>query len=231
MISRPPLSAWPGWLALAGGMALAICQYLVFVFAPVEASMGMVQKIFYFHLPLSWWSLASFAVVFVASLCYLKGRAARCDHLAAAAAETGVVLNSLSLLTGCVWARHSWGVWWTWDPRLTTALVLWFLYAGYLMLRRLELPPARRSALCAVLGIVAFLDVPLVFFSARFWRSIHPAVFASKRGGLEPEMLVTVVACVVSFGLLWLSMLVLRMRAAMLHERFEALRQTALEEE
>jgi len=103
-------------------------------------------------------------------------------------------------------------VWWTWDPRLTTTLVMCFVYAGYLALRGLELPEQRRNTVCAVIGVVAFLDVPLVFVSARLWRSIHPAVFAAEGGGLEPEMRLTVLACVASFGLLWLTLTVLRAR-------------------
>lgn len=196
--------------ALAGGLLLAACQYLVFVYAPVEAHMGIVQKIFYIHLPLAWWGLVSFFLVAVAGGLYLRTRNVRYDHLAHAAAEVGLLLCTLALVTGSIWARHSWGVWWTWDPRLTTALILWFLYAGYLMLRHLDLPPARRAALCAVLGIIAFLDVPLVFLSARLWRSIHPAVFASSEGGLDPAMRVAAISMVAAFGLLWWSLVALR---------------------
>lgn len=197
-------------LALLGGCALAACQALIFLYAPIESSMGMAQKIFYLHLPVAWWSFVSFFVVFVAGIAYLRTRHARWDALAGAAAEWGLVLNTLSLITGSIWARHSWGVWWTWDPRLTTALVLWFLYAGYLLLRGMDLSPDRRARLCAVVGIAAFLDVPLVFLSARLWRSIHPAVFAARGGGLEPEMRTTIFACLLAFGLIWAALLGLR---------------------
>ena len=122
------------------------------------------------------------------------------------------MLAILALVSGAVWARHSWGVWWTWDPRLTTTLVMCFVYAGYLALRGLELPAQRKGTICAVVGIVAFLDVPLVFVSARLWRSIHPAVFAAEGGGLEPEMRLTALVCVASFGLLWLAWTALRAR-------------------
>jgi heme exporter protein C len=142
----------------------------------------------------------------------LRSRRLWWDHLARAGAEVGLLLATLALVSGSIWARHSWGVWWTWDPRLTTTLVMCFVYAGYLALRGLDLPQQRTSVICAVVGIVAFLDVPLVFVSARLWRSIHPAVFASKDGGLEPEMRLTILACVASFGLLWSVLTFLRAR-------------------
>lgn len=213
---------WAPLLALLGGGAFAACQWLIYAYAPVEATMGWAQKIFYMHLPLSWWALASFFVLFLASLAYVWKRQAWCDCLAAAAGEVGVVLGGLALITGMLWARRSWGVWWTWDPRLTTTLIMWFIYAAYLVLRTLDLPPQRRSLVCAVVGILAFVDVPLVFFSARLWRSIHPSVFGNQ-GGLEPEMRITILACVLSFGLLWLALLGLRYRLLLLRERIHAL--------
>ena len=161
----------PRLLALLGGLAFACCQWLIYVYAPEEATLGLIQKIFYIHLPLAWWALISFFTVFLASIAYLLRRAPGADRLCAAAAEVGVLLSGLALVTGMLWARKSWGVWWTWDPRLTTTLIMWFVYAGYLVLRGLDLPPQRKSLVCAVVGVVAFLDVPLVFISARIWRS------------------------------------------------------------
>ncbi|MDR1777173.1 MAG: cytochrome c biogenesis protein [Desulfovibrio sp.] len=198
--------------ALFGGLSFACCQYLIYCYAPTEAVMGLMQKIFYLHLPLAWWALFSFFVVFLGSVLCLFKRAPRADSLCAAAAEVGVLLSGLALLTGMVWARKSWGVWWTWDPRLTTTLIMWFVYAGYLVLRGLDLPEGRKTRMCAVVGVVAFLDVPLVFISARIWRSIHPAVFTSKEGGLEPEMKLTVMACLLCFGFLWAAVVWLRKR-------------------
>ena len=138
--------------------------------------------------------------------------------------QVGVLLAGLALVTGMIWARRSWGVWWTWDPRLTTTLVMWFIYAGYLVLRGLDLPPQRKRMICAVVGVVAFLDVPLVFLSARLWRSIHPAVFASKGGGLEPEMKLTAIACVAAMGLFWAGLVWLRTRQLGLRDRLDSLR-------
>lgn len=201
---------WLCTLALIAGIALAFCQYLIYAYAPTEMTMGIVQKIFYTHLPLAWWSFVSFFTVFIASIAYLRTRDRRWDNLAGAAAEVGVLFSGLALITGSVWGRHSWGVWWTWDPRLTTTLVMWFVYAGYLVLRSMNLPRDRQASVAAVVGIVAFIDVPLVFFSARLWRSIHPAVFASRGGGLDPDMKLTVIACVALFSLVWISLTGLR---------------------
>ncbi|MBQ8173494.1 MAG: cytochrome c biogenesis protein CcsA, partial [Mailhella sp.] len=115
------------------------------------------------------------------------------------------------------------GVWWTWDPRLTTALILWFIYAGCMALRAMPMPEGRRASLCSVVAIAGVLDVPLVFLSARLWRSIHPSVFASKGGGLEPEMAVAVAASVLCFGLVWAALLILRSRQLVLESRLDAM--------
>ena len=209
-------------LALAGAFAMAGAQWLVWCYAPEEATLGLMQKIFYLHLPLAWWALISFFVVFLGSIAVLARRSDAADRLCAAAAEVGVLFSGLTLVTGMIWARRSWGVWWTWDPRLSTALVMWFVYAAYLLLRGLDMAPERRRLVCAVLGVAAFLDVPLVFVSARIWRSIHPAVFASREGGLEPEMKLTAVACVVALGLFWAALVWLRKRQLDLAARLDA---------
>lgn len=183
-------------------LAFVAAQYLIWFYAPIEASMGVVQKIFYMHMPMAVWSMVAFAVVFVASILYLVRRDPAWDRLAGACAEVGVLYSGLALLTGMLWARPIWNVWWTWDPRLTTTLVMWFIYAAYLVLRASDMGPQRKRLVCAVLGVAAFLDVPLVFVSARYWRSIHPAVLGAQGGGLEPEMLTTLAAGVAAFGLL-----------------------------
>lgn len=201
---------WISLVALLAGLGIAASQWLIWFHAPVERTLGPVQKIFYMHLPLAWWALLSFFVVFVASILYLIKREERWDFAAGAAAEIGVLFSALALVTGSIWARKSWNTWWTWDPRLTTTLVMWFIYAGYLLLRSMDFERRRQAVICAVVGIVAFLDVPLVFYSARLFRSIHPAVFASEGGGLEPAMRLTVIACVGIWSLLWLALFALR---------------------
>lgn len=206
------------WLALLGGFALAFCQWLIFVYAPIEASMRLPQKIFYLHLPLSWWGLISFLIVFIASIGYLWTRNHIWDALAGACAEVGLVLAVLALATGSIWGKPSWGYWWTWDPRLTTTLVMCFIYAGYLIVRSMDIQPDRRAQIAAVLGIAAFLDVPLVFLSARLWSYIHPPSIS-----LEPEMKLTVIACVASFTLLWAGLVAFRWKLARDEQRLAVL--------
>ncbi|MFU2207430.1 cytochrome c biogenesis protein CcsA [Solidesulfovibrio sp. C21] len=198
--------------ALVAAVLSIPAQYAIWYYAPVERTMGVVQKIFYTHLPMAWWSFVSFFVVFVASILYLAKRRPAYARLAGAACEMGVLFSGLALATGMCWARPIWNVWWTWDPRLTTTLVMWFVYAAYLLLRASDIGGGRRDAVLAVLGIVAFLDVPLVFISARYWRSIHPAVFGPQGGGLEPEMWLAMVANLVTMGFLWLALLLARTR-------------------
>lgn len=198
------------WLTLLGGIALGACQWLIFTYAPVEATMGLAQKIFYLHLPLAWWGLVSFFVVFLSSLAYVCSRQQSWDALAGSSAEIGLVLSVLSVVSGSIWARHSWGLWWTWDARLTTALVMCFVYAGYLIIRGLDFQPGRKALISAVVGIAAFLDVPLVFLSARLWSYIHPPSIT-----LEPEMKITVAACIGSFALLWAGLTLFRFKLAL----------------
>lgn len=216
-------AGWVAPVAVAAGVALAVAQWFIFAYAPVEATMGVVQKIFYPHLGLAWWGMISFFTVFVAGILYLWKREARWDRLAGAAAEVGVLFAAVSLVCGTLWARPIWNVWWTWDPRLTTALIMCFIYAAYLVLRASGLGRERRALVCAVVGVAAFLDVPLVFISARMWRSIHPAVFKREGGGLEPEMLTALLVTLFAFGLLWLCLVALRARQLAAEERASAL--------
>ncbi len=213
---------WLAPVAVAAAAALCVAQYFVWVHAPVEMVMGPVQKIFYFHIGLAWWALFSFFATFVASVGVLARRSAACDQWAAASAEIGVLFSGLALVLGMVWGRASWGVWWTWDPRLTTTLVMWFVYCGYLILRASGIGGERRAVVSAVVGVVAFVDVPLVFLSARMWRSIHPSVFKREGGGLEPEMLTAMFVCLGAFGLLWLVMPALRARQIASAEALDA---------
>ncbi len=217
-------------LAALGAVGMAISQWFIFEYAPIEAHMGLVQKIFYIHLPLAWWAFMSFFVVFVASIAYLKTRKSSWDALAKAAAEVGVLCSGLAIVTGSIWARHSWGVWWTWDPRLTTALIMWFVYTGYLVLRGLDMPAGRNANIRAVVGIVAFVDVPLVFLSARLWRSIHPAVFASQGGGLDDAMKTTLFVCLGTFALLWAALVLFRKGQLEQEARLEELSMAQREE-
>lgn len=215
----------PGMLTVLAALAMLLMtagQYAIWWYAPEEATMGLVQKIFYFHLPLAWWSFAAFFGVCVASVMVLWTGKENWDVLAGVLAEVGVLFSGLALVTGSIWGRAAWNTWWTWDPRLSTTLVMWFVYAGYLVLRAADVGGVKGARVRAVLGIVAFLDVPLVFLSARLWRSIHPAVLAAKGGGLEPEMWTTVWVNVVAWGALFAALVLARYHGAGLSRRVEA---------
>ncbi len=148
--------------------------YLALVWAPTERIMGHVQRVMYIHLPLVLVSFTAFFVVLIGSIGYLWKRDSRWDALAYSAAEIGVVAITLVLITGAMWAKPVWGVWWTWEPTLTTALILWLIYIAYLMLRAYAPTPTQAARYSAILGIVGFVDVPIVYMAARLWRGVHP---------------------------------------------------------
>lgn len=192
-------------LALLAVMLVAL--YLVFIWVPNEKTMGAVQRIWYFHVASAWNALLAFLVVFVGSVQYLRTRLERWDVLAGASAEIGVLFTTLVLITGPIWARAVWGVWWTWDPRLTTTLVLWFIYVAYLVIRATTEGDEKRARFGAVFGIIGFVDVPIVFMSIRWWRSVHPVVFEPGRMGVASSMLATLLVSVGAFTLLYVYLL------------------------
>jgi heme exporter protein C len=161
------------WLATFALFGVAIG--LVALYAPTEQSMGPIQKIFYLHLPVAISTFLACAVSFGASIAYLAGRDSKWDDLAAASARVAVQLCAVVLLTGMIWGRSAWGVWWTWSPRLTFSLILFLLYVVYLMVRMSIESSQRRAVVAAVYSIIAFLDVPLVYLSARLMPDVHPA--------------------------------------------------------
>jgi heme exporter protein C len=212
------------WLGASTAGAMAGLLYGALAFAPTDRFQGPVQRIFYIHVPAAWIGMLAFLVVFIASIAYLLTRSHRWDRLAAASAEVGVVFTSGVLLTGPLWARPTWGVYWDWDPRLTSYFVLWLLYLSYLVLRSYVPEPSRRARYSAVLGIVAFLDVPLVYVSVRWWRSLHPGpVVANPEGPQLPgSMLAVLVVGIAAFTLFYLLLLRLRIGNAVLEERLAA---------
>jgi heme exporter protein C len=200
----------------------------IFVQAPTERHLGDVQRIFYFHVACAWTAFLSFFVVFVSSLAYLRTRKAAWDMLAVSAAEIGVVFTSIALLTGSVWAKHAWGTWWEWEPRLTTTLLLWLIYVAYLMLRTAVPEASRRATFSAVFGIAGFVDVPIVFMSIRWWRSIHPAVVTGKGMDLDVAMYPAFFLSLAAFSLFFVYLMVLRTGLERSHQQLEEMRQRAV---
>ena len=219
-----PSRSQPGILGLAALAGMLVAIYAAFVYAPREAMMGDVQRIFYFHVPSAYIAFLAFGVVFVAGVQYLRTRDPKWDALAHSSAEIGVVFCTIALITGSIWAKPIWGAWWTWDPRLTTTLVLWLIYVSYLMLRRAIEEPERRARFAAVVGIVGFVDVPLVFMSIRWWRTIHPVVFRVDSIDVDGQMLVALVVALAAFTLVYAYLLRLRVGLEQLEMRVEGLR-------
>lgn len=177
------------FFALVTLALLSYGLYMALVFAPTEATMGDVQRIFYYHVPSAWVAFLCFFVNAIASVWYLVKRTERSDAIAVATAEVGIVFCTIVLITGPIWAKPVWGIWWTWDARLTSTLVLWLIYVAYLMLRRFSVS-GRAPVLAATLAVFGFFDVPFVYLSIRIFRTQHPQpVIAGGEGsGLDPTM-------------------------------------------
>jgi len=210
-----------GILAL---LNIAVGLYMALFYAPTEKTMGDAQRIFYFHVPSAWIGFLAFFIVFIASLMFLWRRERRWDALALSAAEIGVVFTTLVLLTGPLWAKKAWGAFWVWDVRLTTTLILWMIYVGYLMLRGTS-EGERRARFAAVLAIVGFLDVPIIYVSVQIWRTMHPQLLISEPGGLTPQMTQTLMVCLLSFTLLFVYLLIQRVRLEQARDQVDCLRE------
>lgn len=211
-------------LGLIAAVAVLVALGLVFLWVPAERIMGDVQRIFYFHVASAWNAFLAFLVVFVASIAFLRTGAHRWDILAFSSAEIGVVFTTITLITGPIWARPIWNTWWSWDPRLTTTLILWFIYLAYLVIRASAEGSQQQARLAAVFGIIGFVDVPIVFMSTRWWRSIHPTLIQADKMNMEPSMVFTMVFAFVSFTILYAFLLSYRVRLEALADRAAALK-------
>lgn len=187
-----------GWVALP---ALAVGLYLGLVWAPPDVLMGDVQRIMYVHFP-SWiGTAAGYLTAFVCSILYLARRRPTLDYWAHAAVEVGLVFNVTGLITGSIWGRPTWGVWWTWDPRLTTTAIMAVTFAGYLVLRAFMEDPDARARASSLVAILGFVNVPIVYFSVRWWRTLHQP--QSSPSTVDPEMVVPLRVMMVTFLLLF----------------------------
>src|SRR5579864_6940529 len=175
-------------LSLVALVLLSYGLYQALVVAPTELTMGNVQRIFYYHVPSAWTAFLLFFVNFLASVMYLIRRSPRTDALAVTTAEVGVMFCTVVLVTGPLWAKPVWGIWWTWDARLTSTLVLWLIYVSYLILRRFS-TSGQTPVLAAALAVFGALDVPLVYFSIWFFRTQHPQPVVGGGGSIDPRML------------------------------------------
>lgn len=208
-------------LSLVGAAA-----YASFFIAPTERTMGLIQKIFYFHAASAWAGMTAFSVCFVANLLYVWRRTPRWDSLGVSSAEVGLAFITTVLITGPIWAKPAWGIYWTWDARLTSTFVLWLLYISYLLLRTLIEEPDRRALLSALFGIFSFLDVPLVFGAIRWWRTQHPApvIMGDANAGLEPTMKATFFFSVLAMHVLMVFLIIERNRLEKLRLEVDVIR-------
>jgi len=177
--------------------------YMVFIYVPTEKNMGVVQRIFYFHVPIAWVAFLAFFIVFISSIMYLWKRDIKWDRYAHASAEVGIVFTTLVLITGSIWAKPVWGIWWTWDARLTASLVLWLIYVAYLLLRNYASEQAQGARIAAVLGIIGFIDVPIVALAINIWRTQHPPALIFE-GGLGTPGLLTLLVSIAAFTFLFI---------------------------
>ena len=202
---------------------LAYSTYQALFVAPTEQTMGDVQRIFYYHVPSAWVAGVCFLVNFLASIVYILKRSPDADALAAASAEVGVVFCTIVLITGPIWARPVWGIWWTWDARLTTTLVLWLIYVSYLILRRFA-AGSQTHLLAAVLGIFGFVDVPIVYMSIRWFRTQHPSpvMGGGENSGLDPAMLHAFLWNLLAFTCVGIILVVARFRLQQMENMVEA---------
>jgi heme exporter protein C len=209
---------------------LIIATYMVFFYAPTERVMGQVQRVFYFHVAAGWVGMLGFLVAAIAGGVYLVKGAHKWDIVSLSAVEIGMVFAFINVVTGSIWARPIWNTWWTWDPRLTTATIMLLIYAAYLLLRQGIEDPDRRARFGAVYAIVGFLSVPLTFFSARLFRTIHPVVIGSNQPGAEgtfdmtPLMTQTFMFSLLTFTFIFVVLLWHRVRLGRLADKVEELK-------
>lgn len=211
-------------LLAATAVLMVITLYLVYFWVPTEQVMGVVQRIFYFHVPLATGAFLGYTVIFVASIVYLVRPSARWDAVAHASAEVGLLFTTLMLLSGVLWSKPVWGIWWDWSPRLTTSLILWFIYVGYLMLRAYAPRGSRGARYAAVLGVIGFVDVPIIYLSTRLWRDVHPVQMVgpgAEAGALDPSMETTLLIAIVTFIVLFSYLVVERYRLRRAEEDME----------
>ena len=229
LVKKRGVSQTPGLLATLAAVFMMVALYMALIYAPREQTMGDVQRIFYFHVPSAWVAFLAFFLVFVFSSVYLLRGGKQWDTRAAASAEVGILFCSLVLITGPIWAKPVWGIWWTWDARLTLTLVLWLIYIGYLMLRHYIVDPERRATFSAVVGIIGFLDVPIVYFSIRWWRTQHPqpVLAGGEDSGIAAPMLYTLLVCLAAFTLLFLVLMRMRIRLEQLADERDMLQARA----
>jgi heme exporter protein C len=214
-------------LGAIAAVLLARDLYSIFMQLPDEASQGMIYRIIFFHVPAAITAMLCAAVACVSSVMFLLTRNFRHDAIAVSTTEVGLAFLAANLVTGSIWGRIIWGIWWTWDARLTSALVCWLLYAGYMMLRRAVEEPTARARIAAVFNIFAFVDVPIVIFSIKWWRTQHPQPVFWGGGSIDPAMRLTAVLNLLALALLAVVLVLIRLRQEEVQRDLDSMRRYA----
>ena len=227
-------------LTIISGVLMLVALYMALVWTPDAANLTApaeraAQRIFYFHVPSAWIGFLAFIVAAVASLLYLIPRRQKWDIWALSSVEIGVAFFAMVMLSGPIWAKPTWNVWWTWDPRLTISTISWLLYIGYLMLRGAVDNPDRQARFAAVYAIIAAMSVPINWVAIRWWRTIHPAVVlpgnnSSAQGGfgMSADIQITLIFCVFAFTVFYVALMYHRIKLENLKRRVETLKQQIL---
>lgn len=206
--------------------------YAIFIYVPTEKTEGMVQRIMYFHIPSAWIAFFAFFIVFLSSILFLWKKEREWDIYAMASAEIGVMFCSLVLITGPIWAKPIWGTWWVWDARLTSTLILWLIYVAYLMLRSHADPGSMRARYAAVVGIVGFLDIPLIHFSVLWWRTFHPQpkmITSEGLGtGMDSSMMISLLISLTAFTLLYFLLMAQRVNLEKMKDEIDRIKKERL---
>lgn len=221
-------------LEMVATLLLAAATWMVFAYAPMEVTMGNVQRVFYFHVSAGWLGMISFVLALVAGIAYLRTADRKWDTVGLAGVEVGIVFIFINIASGSIWARPAWNTWWTWDPRLVTATVMELIYIAYLMLRQGIDDPDRRARFGAIYAILGSASVPLTWYSIRIWRTIHPVILGSGDPGAEgswdmtSRMTMTLMFSLSTFSIIAIVLLWHRIRLGKLADTVENLKMKVL---
>ncbi len=217
------IQRYEGWFGGIGGICLALGLYMALVTSPPDYYQGEVVRIMYVHVPFATTALMAYTVLFAGSIWYLLKRDPVVDNMCQAAAGIAAFFTAVGLATGSIWAKPTWNTWWTWDARLTSYAVLLLILMGYLMLRGMIDDPEKEGRYAAILSIVGFIDLPIVYFSVEWWRTLHQPLSISTRGiAIAPAMLFPLIFMKVGFSLLFFYMLGIRTELLYLQRLLEA---------
>ena len=217
-------------LLIASAALMAVTLYLVFFWVPTEQNLGVSQRIFYFHVPLGWLGMICIVIVAIASALHLKTKNEKWDSIAFATAELGVVFATLIIVTGAIWAKPVWGVWWTWDAKLTTTLILWFIYVSYLMVRAYGPKGTQGARFGSVVALIGAVDAPIIYMATVWWRTAHPELNVgplAESGGLDSRMYLTFLISMIAFTVMFAYLLMARYSLRQSERALDELHQAA----